>query len=279
MKKLSLFFMTIVIVMSMHGCSSAMKELSDGNINIVPSISSEEIVRSPMLDEYGKGNFVDGDILSLVVSNPEKNYFMDDYIVGVSDFRWNDLNISSSNGRVCFSACYPKQEIKNGKFIFDMATSKEKDLLLAHTENVVVDSSESVYLNFMHAMHKLVILYSTDEDLNISTQCTALSVCEVDMIENSLKVRDNEEITTTKVGKDVSFLVVPQRTSDITLNIEYGNKSKTYNLNELIKDYEILQGGKRFTLNLNIKNGDIQIENPVIGNWGEQGSVNDDLIM
>ena len=73
--------------------------------------------------------------------------------------------------------------------------------------------------------------------------------------------------------------MVPQRTSDITLNVNYGNKSKSFSLDEYITKYDVLEGGKIFTLKLDIKNGDIQIEDPVIGNWGDQGSVNDDIIM
>lgn len=77
-----------------------------------------------MLDETGKGNFMNGDIFSLAVSNSEKEYVLKDFIVGTSDFKWSDLNISSGNGKVAFLACYPKQNIKDGKFTFDLSNNR-----------------------------------------------------------------------------------------------------------------------------------------------------------
>lgn len=115
--------------------------------------------------------------------------------------------------------------------------------------------------------------------MDITTQCTALSTCEVDLTGNSLSVKGDSKFTSSQSGKNISFFVVPQRTSDITLNVNYGNKSKSFSLDEYITKYDVLEGGKIFTLKLDIKNGDIQIEDPVIGNWGDQGSVNDDIIM
>ena len=83
----------------------------------------------------------------------------------------------------------------------------------------------------------------------------------------------------TQSGKNISFLIVPQQTADVTLNITYGNKTKSYVLNEIIKDYNQLESGKKMELTLNVKNGDIQIENPTIGDWGNQGSVDGSIIM
>lgn len=277
MKKINQLLMLAVFVM--YGCDNLVNSIKEDNINIVTSISSEEIARSPVLDEDGKGNFANGDIFSLVVSNPEKNSVINDYIVGDSDLSWKDLNISSSNGKVCFSACYPKQEIKNGKFIFDLVSAIEKDLLIAQTRDIAVNSQDPVFLSFKHAMHKLEIVYKADTDMNIDTKCTALSSCEMDMIGNNLKAISDKKTTFQQSGKNVSFLLVPQNTSDINLDITYGDNAKTYALNELIKDYSTLDSGKKFTLVLNIKNGDIQIENPVIGNWGSQGTADGNVII
>lgn len=280
MKKTNLFFIIAACTSLMCGCENEIPNTATENsINIVSSVSSELIVRNPSLDENGKGNFSNGDVFSLIISNPEKEYILNDFIVGKSDLKWKEVNISSSNGKVDFSACYPMQNITNGKFTFDMSTATEKDLLLAQTKGITLNSKEPVYLNFEHAMHKLVISYSTDKDMNITTECTALSTCEIDVIENSLSIKGNSKHTSMQAGKEISFLLVPQNTSDITLNISYGEKSKSYKLNELITDYNMLERGKRYTLYLNIKNGDINIEDSTIGSWGDQGSANDNIIM
>lgn len=279
MKKINSLLLFVAIASLMCGCSNEIKDNNGNSINIVASISSEDVARSPILDETGKGNFMNGDIFTLAVSNSENDCVLNDFIVGTSDLKWDDLNISSGNGKLIFSACYPKQNIKDGKFTFNISTSDEKDLLLAQVGNVAVNSNEPINLNFRHAMHKLVILYTTDEDMDITTQCTALSTCEVDLTGNNLSVKGDSKFTSSQSGKNISFFVVPQRTSDITLNVNYGNKSKSFSLDEYITNYDVLEGGKIFTLKLDIKNGDIQIEDPVIGNWGDQGSVNDDIIM
>lgn len=280
MKKINILFILATSASFMCGCNNEIQNVTtEDSINIVSYVSSEVIVRSPSLDENGKGSFSNGDIFSLVISNQKKEYASDEFIVGKSDLKWKDLNISSDNGKVSFSACYPKQNITNGKFTFDMSTATEKDLLLAQTKGITLNSKEPVYLNFEHAMHKLVISYSTDKEMNITTECTALSTCEIDVIENSLSIKGNSKHTSMQAGKEISFLLVPQNTSDITLNISYGEKSKSYKLNELITDYNMLERGKRYTLYLNIKNGDINIEDSTIGSWGDQGSANDNVIM
>lgn len=157
MKKINSLLLFVAIASLMCGCSNEIKDNKGNSINIVASISSEDVARSPILDETGKGNFMKGDIFTLAVSNSENDYVLNDFIVGTSDLKWDDLNISSGNGKLLFSACYPKQNIKDGKFTFNISTSDEKDLLLAQVGNVAVNSNEPINLNFRHAMHKLVI--------------------------------------------------------------------------------------------------------------------------
>lgn len=279
MKKINSLLIFITVALFLCGCGNEINDNTDNSINIVTSISSEDIARSPVLDETGKGNFTNGDVFSLAVSNSEKNCVLKDFIVGTSDFKWSDLNISSGNGKLIFSACYPKQNIKNGKFTFDLGTVDDKDLLLAQVEDVTINSEEPVYLNFRHAMHKLEIYYNLEEEIDITTQCEALSACEVNMFENTVTAQNDKKTVFTQSGKNISFLIVPQQTADVTMNITYGNKTKSYILNEIIKDYEQLEGGKRMELTLNVKNGDIQIENSTIGGWGNQGSVDGSIIM
>lgn len=278
MKKINLLF-SVATVLFTCGCDNETKNITDNNVHIITSISSKPIARSPILDENGEGDFASGDIFSLAIFNTENHVVLNDFIVGTSNFKWKDLNLSSSDGKVDFSACYPTQEINNGKFTFNLGTSTEKDLLLAQVKGVNINSKEPVYLNFRHAMHKLVISYTTNKEVAINTQCTALSTCEVNMIENTLTVQSSEKYTSEQSGKNISFIVAPQKTSDITLNISYGDNSKSYNLSELIKDYDTLEEGKKSTLQLNIKNGNIQIEDPTIGSWIDQGSIDGEVIM
>lgn len=278
MRKISLLAV-IASVLFICGCSKDIKDNENNSINIVTSILSENMAKSPDLDEDGKGYFVKGDIFSLMVSNSEKNYVVKDFNVGNSDLKWKDVDLTSNAGKVNFSACYPKQNIENGKFIFDIESSSYKDLLLSQVKDIDAYSINPVHLQFRHAMHKLVVNYTLEEEMDITTQCEALSTCQVDMFDNTVTVREDKKTVSAQSGKNIFFLIVPQKTVDVTLNITYGDRAKSYSLNELIKDYEQLEGGKKIELTLNVKNGDIQIENPTIDDWGDQGSVDGSIIM
>ena len=105
MKKINSLLSFVAVASFLCGCGNEINDNTDNSINIVTSISSEDIARSPVLDETGKGNFMNGDIFSLAVSNSEKEYVLKDFIVGTSDFKWSDLNMVHPTFRVIRQSC------------------------------------------------------------------------------------------------------------------------------------------------------------------------------
>lgn len=78
MKKINSLLLFVAIASLMCGCSNEIKDNNGNSINIVASISSEDVARSPILDETGKGNFMNGDIFTLAVSNSENDCVLND---------------------------------------------------------------------------------------------------------------------------------------------------------------------------------------------------------
>ena len=99
------------------------------HIGIVPRI--------PSLDETGKGNFVQGDVFSIVTTGEGFQAVTTDYEVGTTEMTWSGMNIPSTIHTVNFAACYPRQTVgADGTFVFDLAVAKEKDLLLAKARDL-----------------------------------------------------------------------------------------------------------------------------------------------
>lgn len=65
----------------------------------------------------------------------------------------------------------------------------------------------------------------------------------------------------------MSFTLVPQRLSDVTLEVSFGGFTKTFELDQLVTDTEELQGGKQLSIDLTVKNGYIELGNVTIEGW------------
>lgn len=279
---------------SLMGALAAMVGLVSGGCNkteVIPGdkpiriqTEIEALTRAPQLDEDGSGQFAANDCFTLFACDESRRSVAFDYTVGATTLRWRDLEMDDARA-VNFSACYPKQaSLETGRFVFDLEKTEEKDLLLAERSGVAPGSDMPVTLKFRHAMHRLAFVFTPDEDFDlkvddIETFCTAKSVCTVDLTDNSLTVDDSETATFSAHGKTAAFLIVPQHPGDVQLEIRLGSITKRCSLDELVAGQDELSGGKQLTVRLTVKNGEITFEDFVIEGWGDQGSVDGEIIM
>lgn len=270
--------------------SSCKNELpQDENvINIEASITSQS--RAPQLGSDGSGSFSDGDVMSLFISNTENSTVALDYEYGTGFITWNSIGFEEQFPSVMVAACYPKQSsIQNGDFEFNALTSSYPDLLLAPQQSVVVGASETVYLTFSHAMHKLDLSFTlgngyADEDISsLSLAINAKTTCVIDGVKGKIKELKDEVGVYSSTGESASFYLVPQATSGVVLNINIDGDSKTVSLDELLsqlgKSQEEILGGKYTSLSLKISRNGITVEGGSIGGWENQVTADGEIVV
>lgn len=259
---------------------------TDKRIEINTSIANHSgasgTTRTPQLNGNGSGNFADGDRITLFVRSESGQTTATDYTVGVSKLYWKNIRLNPEDTKADFSACYPEQKVADGKFTFNIETSPDKDLLLAQSRNITVESEEPVDLLFTHAMHRLVINYSTQSDIKIdeiTTVCTAKSTCDVDLNTQTLDSSASGKADFSASGRSAQFMIVPQKVSDIEVLVTVDQMSKKFALSELVTDHEDLENGKQLTVNIKVRDGKIVLEGSSIVQWGDQGTVEGDIIL
>lgn len=145
----------------------------------------EPLTRAPQLDEEGSGRFADTDRLTLLVSDDAARQSAQFGYTPQTTLYWSELGFATPGTTLTFAACYPEQELVDGRFDFDLEQAAEKDLLLARTAGVSAGTERTIDLSFRHAMHRFVVTYQTnDPDVAldaIETRCTAQSTCTVDL--------------------------------------------------------------------------------------------------
>lgn len=255
-------------------------------ITLLTSIKGESLTsdptRAPQLNENGQGNFLDGDTFTLQVSTPSGQNTLFDYEVGSTTLFWQDIALGTEDTQVDFHACYPRQRLNDSKFTFDLETASSKDLLWAHKKGIAAATQAPIELVFEHAMHRLVINFSsTSQPMfdQFNTVCTAKSTCEVDLVAGTLNSDSSAQASFTASGPQAVFLLVPQKTSDVTLRITAGTETKEFPLNTIAPGIDALHGGMQLTVNLTVKDGTLQIDGTTISGWGEQGTVEGEIIM
>lgn len=271
--------------------SESVNKTDEARISVEAGI--EGLTRTPNLDENGAGNFANGDELVLTVTG-NGTTVQKDYAIGTSFF-WNDLQLPEGTTTATFAGCYPKpSNISGHKFTFDLSTASYKDLLLAPGVEVSKSASTRVQLQFKHAMHKLVVKYTsktyTDEDLKqAQTTCVAKPSCEVDM-QKATVVASTASSTSefVETGANVALLLVPQSTQDVTLKITVAGNTfqhKLADLNTVLKNPTVsqvpanLESGKSLTLKLELNKDGIVVDGSQIGGWEDQGTIGGEIGM
>lgn len=167
--KVSYFAFMAAAMWACCGCSSEKsgdKPVADAKIGIRTSILDRSEMRTPSLDSNGSGSFADGDHFSLLVSDGADGLLDFDYETGATQLYWKDVTFASSPEKVHFAACYPKRDLSGAQFAFDLETEADKDLLLARTADVPAGTTAPVDLTFRHAMHRLVVTFTDDSDVD-----------------------------------------------------------------------------------------------------------------
>lgn len=278
MKKL-MYGMALMMCVMEWACSSGERLLpeksEEGRISLRAGIQS--FTRAPLEDEDGSGVFADGDRLKLLVTDETERLSSLDYTVGSTELYWRNIEVGEPGGQVTFAACYPSQEITDGQFVFDLENTDDRNLLLARTSGVEVGTESPVYLNFRHAMCRLVIRYTVDatpdgrEEKELVTDCAALSRCKVNLLDGTLDSSSSPQALFTVSGKYAVFLLVPQRASDIRLSVRLGEEVCQVSLDQLVGKEMKLESGNQLILNLTLKDGRLWLGDFVIEGWDNQG--------
>ena len=253
-----------------------------GKIDIRTAVGP--IVKAPQLGEDGSGNFIDGDVFSLTVSG-DRFEVIRDYTVGGTELFWSDLGLPENPGTVRFAGCYPAQEAASGDGCrLEVLANGETDLLLAKAVDVEYPAA-TVDLKFGHAFHKLAVKYVSDgtfsdSDLSqVTTVVNAMSSCTVDLrngeVESGSAARPARYME--KKGNSVSYMLIPQKKDDVTVEVSFQGMKKTFTLPDTTGDGQalsLLEGGKMLTVQLEISSDGIRMDGVQIVGWESQGTVN-----
>lgn len=284
MRKVS-WMMMAVLPLALSGCAKDLGGTtvpSAGKIMIETSIVEPSVQKTPALSGDGSGNFADGDVFALYVASPADAMNRFDYRVGSTTLYWKDLQLQPEDRTVTFAACYPKQEAIDGTFTFDLESASDQDLLWARTPDVAVETKTPIDLTFKHAMHRLAVNFTVDPAVTlaeVTTVCTAKSTCEVDLVGGTLNATASRKASFTQTGEQVVFLLVPQPTAEVSLQVTAGELVKTFTLDELAAGHDSLESGKQLTVNMNISKGSIELNGTTIEGWGDQGTVDGEIIL
>lgn len=282
MKK-NILFTLIVMAFVVVSCK---KDSPENTINIVASITSQS--RTPQLENDGSGSFEKGDRMSLFVKENDSNIIPLDYEYGSETVTWGGMGLLQTVSQVDIAACYPQQEnLKNATFEFNILTASYKDLLLAPAKQATVGTSEPVMLVFNHAMHRLDISFTpgdgyTKENIeSLSVALKAKTTCVVDGMKGVIKEVKDDEGEFKATGASVSFYLIPQTISGITLNIGIDSENEQITLEELLNQLgspqDELKSGKRISLDLKINRSGITVESGSIGGWENQVTVDGEV--
>lgn len=283
--KVSYFAFMATAMWACCGCSSEKsgdKPVADAKIGIRTSILDRSEMRTPSLDSNGSGSFADGDHFSLLVSDGADGLLDFDYETGATQLYWKDVTFASSPEKVHFAACYPKRDLSGAQFTFDLETEADKDLLLARTADVPAGTTAPVDLTFRHAMHRLVVTFTDDSDVDtesVQTVCTARSACTVDLLDGSLKTDEGRKASFSARGKSVFFLLVPQKTSDVEFELRFDDQTCRVLLSDYAGSHDELLGGMQLHVELTLKEGRVEIGKTTIEGWGDQGTVEGEIIL
>ncbi|MEJ8763911.1 fimbrillin family protein [Phocaeicola sp. HCN-40430] len=284
----NLLFTLVALVFSTVSCKNESPDnpTNDNTINIVASIAP--LSRAPQLGNDGSGSFTKGDMMSLFITKENDQKLSVDYSYGVDNTSWGELGLTEETKKISLSAVYPQQKKhQEGIFEFNTLTADEKDLLLADPQELISGSDHTVYLTFRHAMHKINFKFTcgngvTEDDIqSLSFVLNAKTSCMIDAAEAVIKELKSDKGDYESTGDKATFYLVPQPTSDITLNITVGGKSEQIALDKLLQQLDTphaeLKGGQCTSLTLKINSNSITIESGTIGGWVNQDTIDGEV--
>lgn len=252
---------------------------TDRMISLNPTIT--KIEKGPQLNGDGSGSFNEGDTFTLYACDEANESSSTDYTIGSTELYWRDLSFAKEGGSVNFAACYPPQVLNGDSFDFTVDQNPESDLLIATTTKAEVGQEQPVALNFRHAMHRLAVKFTskdpTVEPEAIKTRCTAYTSCKVNLPTGTL-TRGDTKNTFVKEGSEVTFLVLPQSTQDVTIEVQIGDNSNRWSIAALEPLFDTLEPGKELTIGFTIISGKIIFSGLTVEGWGDQGTIDGEII-
>ena len=262
------------------GCDKAEVPTTSESGRIAITTEIGAITKAPQLDEDGSGSFTPGDIFTLYAHDGVSGSQTTEYTVGGTVLYWRDLDFVSSGEKLRFAACYPKQELTDGGFDFTVTQDAGGDLLWALSSEVEAGTDRPVVLRFRHALHRLVVKFTqTDSSVDVATietRCTGYVTGRFDLPTGDF-TPEGPAGTFMGQGQEVEFLLLPQATSEVVLEVQAGDAAKSYRLSDLDPTYTKLEAGKRLTVELTIQNGKITVSGTEIEGWGDQGTIEGEI--
>lgn len=82
-----------------------------------------------------------------------------------------------------------------------------------------------------------------------------------------------------KVTQDEAGDLLWATAPDVTLEIRIGNLTQSWNLADTNFNLPELASGMEGTVNLKVQDGEITLSGMTIGGWGDQGSIDDEIIL
>lgn len=280
MKKILLLAMTALLAVS---CETSDEYLTESPIQLLTGV--ESITRAPQLDDNGKGDFSQGDRLSLTVTNGEM-HIRKDYAVGSTTLYWKDIDLEGES--LTFAGCYPHYEgTGQTTFDFNAKEAADSDLLLAPAVTVQKGTA-TIRLPFRHAMHKLNVRYISDgsytqDDLKgMETTVYAHTTCTVDLVRGTVTDQSftAPEDYPAQQGATPSWLIVPQDSHGVQLKIAFQGKNCVFDLPAQTHEGQTitaLESGKVLTVTLKVTKEGITLHTTDIGSWEEQGTIEGEI--
>ncbi|WP_417130194.1 IdeS/Mac family cysteine endopeptidase [Phocaeicola sp.] len=235
------------------------------------------------VNQYGNGNFTEGDVIGLYISNGSQTEFRKlTYVEGkwMPNLRRSDFG----NGELKMTAHYPLVSESETSTSFHIPTNQNAegynpaDILFA--ENTLPAGENKSSLNFKHIMHKLVIKPATDLK-NAEIKVRTIANGEINLLTGEANVLHGEntfDYITPKKNTDGSLeaIIYPQptdnyQTNDGLLSIVSNGKESIYKAPEKYNNgspCSQFEAGKIFTINLSVITPDLNWANKKIWVYG-----------
>ena len=291
LEKIFKWFCIGVCCVAFSACTSEKAEFDGpGGDGCLQLTFSRAATRADVAQD-GSGDFVEGDRIGLYIDNGTDVSYRQLTLTGG---QWLPLLKRSEfgSGRLNLSAWYAGgSELSTGQtegVPFRIASDQSgeghaaSDLLLARTADVPAGTTAPVDLTFRHAMHRLVVTFTDDSDVDtesVQTVCTARSACTVDLLDGTLKTDEDRKASFSARGKSVFFLLVPQKTSDVEFELRFDDRTCRVSLSDHAGSHDELLGGMQLHVELTLKEGRVEIGKTTIEGWGDQGTVEGEIIL
>ncbi len=255
------------------------------NSEFILNSTINPLTKSPQLDLDGAGHFENGDVNRVFLQDQTNKYIKSfDYTYG-NKYYWYNISLQEDIKSCYVSAVYPSVVASNyERFVWNITENAEADILLAKAVLVSVSSSKPINLSFYHAMHKLAVnLRSSDNSVSQSELSTALIKCKnvknsaiLNLLTGEVIGVEGNKVNIDKTGANVDFIIPSQELSDISVEIQLGERRVEYILSDLLannKDVHALESSKTFVLNILVKQDSFSIEGNNISSWEKQGEI------